>query len=34
MELEMKKAIEYASFKMLMGISGKDLAWIYKFIMF
>jgi hypothetical protein len=37
MELEifiLKKAREYASFKMLMGISGKDPTWIYKSIMF
>jgi hypothetical protein len=32
--LILKKVAEYASFKMLMGISGKDLAGIYKFIMF
>jgi hypothetical protein len=37
MELEiliLKKATKYASFKMLMGISGKDFARIYKFMMF
>jgi hypothetical protein len=36
MELEiliLKKALEYASFKMLMGISGKDPTRIYKSIM-
>jgi hypothetical protein len=37
MQLEiliLKKATEYTSLKMSMEISGKDLAWIYKFIMF
>jgi hypothetical protein len=37
MELEiliLKKVAEYASFKMLMGINGKNLAWIFKSIMF
>jgi hypothetical protein len=30
----LKKAAEYASFKMLMEISGKDLTGIYRSIMF
>jgi hypothetical protein len=37
MELEiliLKNTTKYASFKMLMGISGKDLVGIYKSIMF
>jgi hypothetical protein len=37
MELEiliLKKVAKYASFKMLMGISGKDPTRIYKSIMF
>jgi hypothetical protein len=37
MELEiliLKKAVEYASFKMLMEISGKDHVGIYKSIIF
>jgi hypothetical protein len=32
--LSLKKATEYASFRMLMGISWKDLAGIYKSITF
>jgi hypothetical protein len=32
--LILKKATKYASFKMLMGISGKDPAGIYKSITF
>jgi hypothetical protein len=32
--LILKKAVEYASFKMLMGISGKDPAGIYRSITF
>jgi len=32
--LILKKVIEYASLKMLMDISGKDHAWIFKSIMF
>jgi hypothetical protein len=32
--LILKKTTEYSSFKMLMGISGKDLVGIYKSIMF
>ncbi len=32
--LILKKAIEYASIKMMMGISGKDPVGIYKSIMF
>jgi hypothetical protein len=31
--LILKKVIEYASLKMLMDISGKDHAWIFKSIM-
>jgi hypothetical protein len=30
----LKKAVEYASFRMLMGINGKDLPGIYKSITF
>ncbi len=30
----LKKVVEYASFRMLMGISGKDPAGIYKSITF
>jgi hypothetical protein len=32
--LTLKKVAGYASLKLLMGISGKDHTWIYKFIMF
>jgi hypothetical protein len=31
--LILKKATKYASFKMLMDISGKDHTWIFKSIM-
>jgi hypothetical protein len=29
-----KKVAEYALLKMLMEVSGRDLTWIYKYIMF